>query len=86
MVTVILIIGIICFVVGIIFVHLDIHGLDFFLGVVGAYLISGVIMYDNINRELSRKPTAMDVYQGKTTLEITYKDSIAIDSVVVFKK
>lgn len=31
------------------------------------------------------KPTAMDVYQGKTTLEITYKDGIPIDSVVVFK-
>lgn len=32
-----------------------------------------------------KTPTAMDVYQGKTTLEITYKDSIAVDSVVVFK-
>ena len=31
-------------------------------------------------------PTAMDVYQGKTTLEITYKDNVATDSVVVFKK
>ena len=31
------------------------------------------------------KITAMDVYKGKTTLEITYKDSVAIDSVVVFK-
>ena len=31
-------------------------------------------------------PTAMDVYQGKTTLEITYKDSVAIDSTVVFKE
>ena len=30
-------------------------------------------------------PTAMDVYQGKTTLEITYRDSIPVDSVVVFK-
>ena len=30
-------------------------------------------------------PSAMDVYQGKTTLEITYKDGVAIDSVVVFK-
>lgn len=30
-------------------------------------------------------PTAMDVYKGKTTLEITYKDGIPIDSVVVFK-
>lgn len=32
------------------------------------------------------KPSAMDVYQGKTTIEITYKDGIAVDSVVVFKK
>lgn len=31
------------------------------------------------------KPIALDVYQGKTTLEITYRDSIPIDSVVVFK-
>jgi len=30
-------------------------------------------------------PTAIDVYRGKTTLEITYKDGIPIDSVVVFK-
>lgn len=31
------------------------------------------------------KPTALDVYRGKTTLEITYRDSVAIDSVVVYK-
>ena len=31
------------------------------------------------------EPTAMDVYKGKTTLEITYKDGVAIDSTVVFK-
>jgi hypothetical protein len=30
-------------------------------------------------------PTALDVYRGKTTLEITYRDSIAIDSTVVYK-
>ena len=30
-------------------------------------------------------PSAMDVYQGKTTLEITYKDGVPVDSVVVFK-
>lgn len=30
-------------------------------------------------------PTALHVYQGRTTLEITYKDSIPVDSVVVFK-
>lgn len=38
-----------------------------------------------LNMEL-RSPTAIDVYRGKTTLEITYKDGIAIDSTVVFKQ
>lgn len=31
------------------------------------------------------QPTAMDVYKGKTELQITYKETIPIDSVVVFK-
>ena len=31
------------------------------------------------------KPQAIDVYKGKTTLEITYKDSIPQDTIVVFK-
>ncbi len=30
-------------------------------------------------------PTALDVYRGKTTLEIVYRDSVAIDSTVVYK-
>lgn len=30
-------------------------------------------------------PTALDVYRGNTTLQITYQDSIPVDSVVVFK-
>ena len=32
------------------------------------------------------EPKAIDVYRGKTTLEITYKDKIPIDSTVVWKK
>ena len=31
------------------------------------------------------KPKAIDVYEGKTTLEITYKDKVPIDSTVVWK-
>ena len=31
------------------------------------------------------EPTPLDVYRGKTTLEITYRDSVAVDSVVVYK-
>ena len=34
----------------------------------------------------SRNPTAIDVYRGKTTLEVTYKNGVPIDSAVVFKK
>lgn len=30
-------------------------------------------------------PTAKSVYEGKTTLEITYRDSISVDTVVVLK-
>ena len=32
------------------------------------------------------QPRAMDVYQGKTTLEYTIKDGVKVDSIVVFKK
>lgn len=30
-------------------------------------------------------PTAKSVYEGKTTLQITYEDSIPVDTVVVYK-
>ncbi len=31
------------------------------------------------------RPQAIDVYRDKTVLEITYRDSIPVDSMVVFK-
>lgn len=34
---------------------------------------------------ISDTPQAIDVYRGNTTLEITYKEGVAIDSTVVFK-
>ena len=30
-------------------------------------------------------PSAIDVYRGKTTLQITYKNNVPIDSIVVYK-
>lgn len=39
-----------------------------------------------ITSSYETNPSAMDVYQGKTTLEITYKDGVAVDSTVVFKQ
>ena len=33
----------------------------------------------------SAEPTALDVYQGKTTLKYIYQDGYVIDSVVIYK-
>jgi hypothetical protein len=35
---------------------------------------------------VSLTPSAIDVYRGKTTLEITYKGGVPVDTVVVFKE
>ena len=53
----------------------------FIFGVLCGMLVSVIILCVL----LSPHPSAMAVYQGKTTLEITYKDGIPVDSVVVFK-
>ena len=54
------------------------------LGGLGGVFISAVCTM--IFAKDVKEPTALDVYQGKTTLEITYRDSIPVDSVVVYKK
>lgn len=56
--------------------------LSFLLPMLGMLLISEYRL-DELYRN---KPQAIEVYQGKTTLEITYRDSIPIDSTVVYKK
>lgn len=49
-------------------------------------IVTGVIESQKLQiKELKEQPTALDVYRGKTTLEITYRDSVAIDSTVVYK-
>lgn len=45
-------------------------------------MIAGIVLLLGI---FSYEPTAMDVYQGKTTLKVTYKNNVSVDSVVVFK-
>lgn len=58
----------------------------------GVYLYFGsdsnqTSVVDNMEPAIENNiPTALDVYRGKTELEITYKDSVAIDSTVVYKK
>lgn len=59
-------------------------GLGVFFGIILSILLVGeVILLSSILED--PKPTAMDVYQGKTTLEYTIRDSVKIDSVVAFK-
>ena len=43
------------------------------------FLVFFCLLY-NLN-----KPKEIDVYRGKTTLEITYKNRVPIDSIVVWK-
>ena len=42
-------------------------------------LISCILLFIHL-----MKPTAIDVYEGRTTLEITYKDGVPVDSTVVW--
>ena len=48
-------------------------------------LTVAVLMFTGMIETKNPHPTALDVYRGKTTLEITYRDSVAVDSVVVYK-
>ena len=47
---------------------------------VGCSICAGVALWSG------KSPTTIDVYRGKTTLEITYRDSVAVDSVVVWNE
>lgn len=75
-------IGIILFIIGALFCIVSADAEP--KVVVGIILVyTGTMIFHS---EISEgHPTAIDVYRGKTTLEITYKDSIPVDSVVVFK-
>lgn len=57
--------------------NVDYLGIGVLCGALGCVIILSVL--------LSFQPSAMNVYQGKTTLEITYRDGVPVDSVVVFK-
>ena len=48
-------------------------------------LLSCWAMVSFVSLATYNTPSTLDVYRGKTTLEITYRDSVAVDSVVVYK-
>ncbi len=52
-------------------------------------VLGGVLLFCSVKGIIDLKqpePTALDVYRNKTTLQITYVDSIPTDTVVVFKE
>lgn len=51
--------------------------------VVGVFI---AVIVDVILVEENPPIRPIDVYRGRTTLEITYRDSVAVDSVVVWKE
>lgn len=78
-------------IIGLIFLvnHISSNGSDgtdtgFFFGIV--IMVLGAIEIGIVSKIIKEpKPTPMDVYQGKTTLEYTIRDGVKIDSVVVWK-
>lgn len=78
---IILIVAIIIFVICLLCANDD--GIFVFIG--GLSLTLAALMVTGILESKSPIPTTLDVYRGKTTLEITYRDSVAIDSTVVYK-
>lgn len=49
----------------------------------GGLIVTGILL---LCLNLDNTPTAMDVYQGKTTLQYTIVNSVKVDSVVVWKR
>lgn len=58
-----------------------------FLFIIASPIIGVIVDYYINDDEYIQQavPQAIDVYRGKTTLQITYQDSIPVDSAVVFK-
>ena len=70
-------------------IHWDREEEPYSWGVLCGFAIFALIALEMlcINEIVSEPhPKAMDVYQGKTTIEYTIRDGVKVDSVVVFKE
>ena len=73
-------------IIGIAFMTNGLLQLDTKVGIFNTVFGAALILYVMVFMYFAKpEPSAMDVYRGKTTLQITYQDSIPVDSVVVFK-
>ena len=71
-----------CFIWNVLSKDIDNRAISCFCAIIVGVMLTVVI----IDYKHKDNPTALDVYEGKTTLEITYRDTIPVDSVVVFKE
>lgn len=78
-----IVISIILIVVGFLLSENHVEIFDVTFVAFGVLMLTATATSDAFNQD---KPTAIDVYRGKTTLKITYVDSVAVDTVVVFKE
>lgn len=49
---------------------------------VGMIFLTVIVGWNDV---INPSPTAIDVYRGNTELQITYKGSVPVDTVVIFK-
>ena len=85
-----IIVGVLIFALITLDTHLsERYGGNFDTGVIIGIIIAILMVIEICLVEIiTEKPTpsAIDVYQGKTTLEYTIRDGVKVDSIVVFKK
>lgn len=63
-------------------INFEFNDISFYLGFVAGLGVCALFML-MINEST---PSAMDVYEGKTVLKVTYKDDVPVDSIVRFKE
>ena len=74
-------------IIGIAFMTNGLLQLDTKVGIFNSVFGAALILYVMVFMYFAKPvPSAMDVYRGNTTLQITYQDSIPLDSIVVFKE
>jgi hypothetical protein len=85
-----IIVGIILIFFVILATHVDSNGWGSFIEGISLGVIITTLSFIEVgivSRIISEPtPTAMDVYQGKTTLEYKVVDDVKVDSVVIFKE
>ena len=52
---------------------------------ISIFMFAFIVFYEPNKHKDRNEPQAIDVYRDKTELHVTYKDTIALDSTVVWK-